>query len=87
MHRTGGAVRRQPHVLRRDFQGQSFGLCRNLCTCARQADVGGLNPQILYQMENVQLLVQRRAVDGRRLQPIPQRFISEARPAGYDRAP
>ncbi len=42
---------------------------------ARQADVGGVDAERLHQVQDADLLVDRRALDRRRLQAVAQRLV------------
>ena len=54
-----------------------FDVARHLRSRTGKADVGRVDPQLVDQVEDLDLLVARRAADGGRLQSIPQRLVVE----------
>jgi hypothetical protein len=56
-HRPGGAVRTDVQAEFGDREGQGMGIGRDPCPCARQPDVGGLDPERLHFFQDVDLLI------------------------------
>ena len=74
-----GAVRAdlQPAVANR--AREAFDVSGHFGAGARQADVGGVDAEPVHAVEEVDLLLDGRRADRRRLQPVAQRLIVEHR--------
>ena len=60
-----------------DLARQPLDVAHHVRPGARQPDVGGLDPEPIDQVQDAQLLVDDRAADRRRLQPVAQRLVIE----------
>ena len=80
--RPGGAVR--PHVqpLIDDLPREPLNVAGDMRSGAREADVGRVDAEPIDQMQDPDLLVDRRRSHGWRLQSVAQRFIVEQHDPG-----
>ena len=74
-----GAVRANREPLLRDDAREAFDVLGDLRARARQPEVRGVDAEAVHPPENVDLLVDRRHADRRRLQSIPQRLVVQHR--------
>jgi hypothetical protein len=65
-----------------DLARQPFDIAHDMGSRTGEADVGGIDAERIDQMQNANFLVDIRASDRRRLQPIAQRLIVQHHAAG-----
>ena len=74
--RAGRAVRLDPHPAG-DLARQPLDVADHVRTRAGEADVRRVDAELLHEMEDLELLVDRRRRYRRRLQPVAERLVVE----------
>ena len=76
--RARGAIGSDLQFLAGNLARQTFD-ARGVCTPGTgQTDIGGVDAEVVHQVEQFEFLFDRRLTDGRRLQTIAQRFVVDA---------
>jgi hypothetical protein len=72
-----GAVGPDAHAVADDLAHDGFDVGHGVDPGARQADVASVDAELFHEMDEAQLLLERRILDRRALQPVAQRLVVE----------
>ncbi len=78
-HGAGCAVGANRQLAFADRTRQAFNVASDVGTGSRQPDVGRVESETVHLLQNLDLFVDRRRADRRRLQAVPQRLVVEHR--------
>ena len=77
LERAGGAVGRDRQAVVGDFPGEALDVGDHVRARPGQADVRRVDPQVVHQVQERDLLLDGRRAHRGRLQPVPERLVVE----------